>query len=345
MTVNRYIVVRTDRIGDLVLSLPVAEAIKDGDPGSEVHYVTSPHASEIARACPFIDGVIEYDETSRDVRGVLRLAREVKALKPATALVLRPTLKAAAAIALAGVRRRVGTAYRYYSFLFTKTVKDHRKFAERHEAEYNLRCLGAVLDLKKRSYVPVVRVDESAESFAADALKRMDLKHKGFVIVHPGSGGSARNLTAESYAGIADLVESTFALRVLVTAGRDEVSLVDQMDRYRSARSLRLTGARRLLDLAAVIREARLFISGSTGPMHLAAAVGTPTLSFFSPVRSCSPRRWGPVGSAGTVIMPPVPECPTCRGEACEYFDCMELVEEASVVESLRTALEGPFDT
>jgi heptosyltransferase-3 len=343
--VNRYVVVRTDRIGDLVLSLPVAEAIKDGDPGSEVYYVTAPHTSEIARACPFVDGVIEYDETSGDVSEIVGLARAVRAVRPTTALVLRPTLKAAVAIALAGVRQRVGTAYRYYSFLFTKTVRDHRKFADRHEAEYNLRCLRAVMDVKGRSYTPVVRVDESARKFAAEALNRFDLEHKGFVIVHPGSGGSARNLTLKSYARIADLVESTFALRVLVTAGKDEAALVDEVDRYRSAEPLRLTGFARLLDLAAVIGEARLFISGSTGPMHLAAAVGTPTLSFFSPVRSCSPRRWGPVGPAGTVIMPPVPECPTCRGEACEYFDCMSLVDEGRIRDTLRTILEGPLDT
>ncbi|GAF81003.1 unnamed protein product [marine sediment metagenome] len=111
------------------------------------------------------------------------------------------------------------------------------------------------------------------------------------------------------------------------------------MDSHRSARSLTLTGIPRLLDLTAVIAQAKLFVSGSTGPMHLAAAVGTPTLSFFSPVRSCSPRRWGPMGATGTVILPPVPECPTCKGDTCEYFDCMALIGEDKVVEALRAIL------
>ncbi|MFH1313150.1 MAG: glycosyltransferase family 9 protein [Candidatus Eisenbacteria bacterium] len=339
----RYIVVRTDRIGDLILSLPVAEAIKESHPGAEVYYVTSPRTSEIARACPYVDGVIEYDETSGGIRQVLKLARAVKSLKAETVLILRPTFRVAVALVLAGVRRRVGTAYRLYSFLFNRPVKEHRKFAEQHEAEYNLSCVRVVLDLKKRSHTPVIGVDESAESFARDAIDQRGLQHKGFVIVHPGSGGSARNLTLRSFAKLADMVESEFALRVLVTAGEDEIPLVDEMDNHRSGESLRLTGIPRLLDLAAVIAQAKLFVSGSTGPMHLAAAMGTPTLSFFSPVRSCSPRRWGPIGGTASIVMPPVPECPTCKGDKCAYFDCMEMIEESRMAEALRAVLTaGP---
>jgi ADP-heptose:LPS heptosyltransferase len=338
----RYIVVRTDRIGDLILSLPVAEAIKEGDPGAEVCYVTSPRTSEIARACPFIDRVIEYDETAGGIGQVFELARAVKKVRAETALILRPTLRVAIAVALAGVRRRVGTAYRFYSFLFTRTVKEHRKLAERHEAEYNLSCVRAILDIKERTYTPVIKVDEAAERCARDVMKQRDLKHKGFAIIHPGSGGSARNLTLRSYARLADIIESKFALRVLVTGGKDEIPLVDEMDGYRSGESLRLTDIPRLLDLAAVIAQAKVFVSGSTGPMHLAAAMGTPTLSFFSPVRSCSPRRWSPLGDTAAVILPPVPECPTCKGDTCEHFDCMDMVEEYRVIEALRAIFEQP---
>jgi ADP-heptose:LPS heptosyltransferase len=337
-----YIVVRTDRIGDLILSLPVAEAIKQGDPGAEVYYVTSPRTSEIARACPFVDGVIEYDESTGGIGPVFDLARAVRALGPETALVLRPTLRVSLALALAGVPRRVGTAYRYYSFLFTRTVREHRKFAEQHEAQYNLSCLRAVLDVGDGTYTPVIKMDAAAGGFAREAIKERDLEHKRFVIVHPGSGGSARNLTPKSYARLADIIESRFALRILVTAGKDELPLVDELDSHRSRESLRLTGIPRLLDLAAVIAQARLFVSGSTGPMHLAAAMGTPTLSFFSPVRSCSPRRWGPMGDAVTILMPPVPECPTCKDDTCEYFDCMEMIEEAGIVEALSAILGQP---
>jgi heptosyltransferase-3 len=339
--VKRYVVVRTDRIGDLILALPVAQAIKDSEPGAEVHYLVSPQTAEIAGACPCIDGVIVYDEAWKG-RGRFRdLVRDLRHLKPETAVVLRPTFRTALACLLAGIQRRAGTAYRYYSLMFTDRVREHRRFAQKHELEFNLNILKAVLDVKGQVYRPRIEVDTDARRFAEQALIRISLSAKGFVVMHPGSRGSARNLPLEAYARVADLIERRYNVKVLVTAGSDEIEVVDEMDRLRAGRSLRLTDIPRLLDLAAVIEKSRLFISGSTGPMHIAAAVGVPTLSFFSPVRSCSPRRWGPLGEANAVIMPPVPECPTCKGDTCEYFDCMERIEPDRIAEALEALLGG----
>jgi ADP-heptose:LPS heptosyltransferase len=155
------------------------------------------------------------------------------------------------------------------------------------------------------------------------------------VIVHPGSGGSARNLPLRAYAGVADLIEDVLNVRVLVTGGKGEAEVIEEMDSIRSRASVRLVDTPSLLELAGVIQQSRLFISGSTGPMHIAAAVGVPTLSFFSPVRSCSPRRWGPAGLSNLIMMPEVPECPTCKGTVCEYFDCMSLIPIDRIRESL----------
>lgn len=336
---KRYLVVRTDGLGDLILALPVAEAIKASRPEARVYYAVAPETAEIASACPFIDGVIEYDETSRGPASILRLVRAVRGLRPAAAVFLRPTMRGALACLLAGVPCRVGTFYRYYSFTFSKRVRQHRKFAQLHEVEYNLEVLRTVLTPPDRCYRPVISVASSAAAFADKVIREHDLKERGFVIIHPGSGGSARNLPLASYARTADLIESEFGTRVLVTAGSDETGLVDELDAYRSARSVTLAGVPRLIDLAAVIERAALLVSGSTGPMHLAAAVGTPTVSFFSPVRSCSPRRWGPVGNASTILMPPVPECPTCEGQSCEHFDCMSLITDDMIAEALAPLL------
>jgi heptosyltransferase-2 len=279
--------------------------------------------------------VIEYDETSQSGAGLVELVRRLKAVRPATAILLRPTLKAALACLVAGIPCRVGTAYRYYSVLFTKRVKEHRKYADKHELDFNLNALRAVVDVDDRPYLPRIELDDSAIAYADSALAERGLDEAGFVIVHPGSGGSARNLPLRSYAGVADLIEHKFRTRVVVTGSRDETQVVDELESYLSGQSTKLTEIPRLLDLAAVIRRSRLFISGSTGPMHIAAAIGVPTLSFFSPVRSCSPRRWGPLGDGNTVLMPTVPECPTCKGTTCEYFDCMERISLEKTEECL----------
>jgi heptosyltransferase-3 len=337
--VGDYLVARTDKIGDVILSLPVAEAIKDAHPGTGVTFLVSPATAELARACPFVDGVIEYDETRGGLRAAFEVASKIRTIRPGAALFLRPTLRTALAAAIAGVPVRVGTAYRYYSALFTRRVREHRRHAARHEIEYNLSLVEALAPVKEHVYRPRIVLPESAVAYAGAALSERGLARGAFVAMHPGSARSARNLPPAAYARLADFVERDVGIRVLVTAGADEADLVREIDRSRKAPSTSLVGAPGLLALAAVIREARLFISGSTGPMHLAGAVGTPTLSFFSPVRSCSPRRWQPVGRHTRVILPPVPECPTCIGERCLYYDCMERIETQTIAEALKEML------
>lgn len=336
-----YLVVRTDKIGDVVLSLPVAEALKDTVPGASVTYMVSTATAELARACPFVDRVIEHDETRRGVRAAFEIASKIKAERPDAALFLRPTPWAALGASLAGVPVRVGTAYRFYSALFTTRVREHRRDAARHEIDYNLGLVEALAPLGRRDYLPRIVPPENAKAYARAALRERGLSRGTFVAMHPGSARSARNLTPKAYAGLADLVEGEMGVRVLVTAGAQEADLVREIDGRRKSPSTTLIGAPGLLALAAVISEARLFISGSTGPMHLAGAVGTPTLSFFSPVRSCSPRRWQPVGQRRRVILPAVPECPTCVGEKCPHYDCMERIDLGTIAEAIREILQA----
>lgn len=334
-----YIVLRTDKIGDVLLSLSAAEAIKDARPSSRVVYVASPSTSDLVRACPAVDRVIEYDERAASWRATRRLAREMRSLGADAAIFLRPTFRTAVAAVLAGIPVRAGTAYRTYSVLFNRRVREHRRRAARHETQYNLAVVRAVLEVKDRAYVPRITVPESSRSYAQTVLRDFGLARKAFAVIHPGSAGSARNLPIASYAALADSIEREIGVHILVTCGPEEEDIVREMDGFRKTKSRVLAGTPHLLDLAAVISEACVFISGSTGPMHLASAVGTPTFSFFSPARSCSPRRWAPIGAIKQTVLPPVPECPRCIGRECEHYDCMAKIETGPVVKSLRALL------
>ncbi len=336
---KRFVIIRTDRIGDLVLALPVAEAVKDAVPGAHVCFVVSPYCAELARACPFVDDVVEYAEKADRPGGLVRLVRSLKRGAYDAALFLRPTPRAALAAVLAGIPVRVGTSYRFYSLLFNRRIAEHRRHAARHESEFNMALLARILDLERSDYSPRIEIGPASRRSAGRVMAGLDIARGAFVIVHPGSGGSARNLTPEGYAWLADHIEDEIGMKVVLTYGPGERALIARIDALRGRESARLPGPIGLADLAALIESAALFVSGSTGPMHIAAAVGTPTLSFFPPVISCSPRRWGPLAAERRVITPPVPECPTCIGARCEYYDCMDRVDRAAVRQAVRDLL------
>jgi len=230
---KRFGVVRTDRIGDLILSLPVAEAIKDAVPDARVCFITSPYTAGVARCCPFIDEVAEYSETTDRLAGFVGLCREFRRLGLDVALFLRPTPRAALAAALAGVRVRAGTSYRFYSFLFNRSVAEHRKHADRHESDYNLRLLESVLEIKSGPYRPRLEIRAESRPFAEEAMSRLGVRPGHFVIVHPGSGGSARNFTPENYAWLADFIEHELDLKAVLTYGKGEEALIDRIDSMR----------------------------------------------------------------------------------------------------------------
>lgn len=93
--------------------------------------------------------------------------------------------------------------------------------------------------------------------------------------------------------------------------------------------------------LMAVIRESDVVVSLATGPMHLASALGIPTVSIFDPRRSNSPTRWKPLGR-GIILRPGVPTCEKCTYDQCPHWDCMDRITPEIVIKYVNQALSSP---
>ena len=102
---------------------------------------------------------------------------------------------------------------------------------------------------------------------------------------------------------------------------------------------LDLMGRISLRELMAVISASNIVISGSTGPAHMAAALGVGTVSLFDPRRNQSPTRWKPLGR-GVILLPEVPTCEKCIQEACPYWDCLDRISVHEVLNRVRQVLE-----
>jgi heptosyltransferase-3 len=95
-----------------------------------------------------------------------------------------------------------------------------------------------------------------------------------------------------------------------------------------------LVSTLKLKEFAALIQTAKLFIANSTGPLHIAAAVGTPVIGFFAPVRVMSPKRWGPLTDQKKIFVPDPAQCSRCKGDECQGNDCMEQITVEQVLEA-----------
>jgi heptosyltransferase-3 len=327
---EKILLIRTDRVGDLVLSTPVAEAIKRVYPRSFIAFLASPYTQEILKNNPFVDEVIS--DNFRGIKGFFPLLKLIRSKKFDVAIFLFPRWKLAFSIFLAGIKMRIGTAYRAYSLFFNYKIRKHRKTIERHELEYNLDMLSA-LNIYSEKIAPKIFLSPEEEKAYQRFFRGLKLnENEKVVIVHPGSKNSALSYPLEKLAGVADKIIEKTGARMIITGGKDEINLARQMKNHMRNKPGDLTGETSIRELGAIIKKAHLFISNSTGPMHIASALGTPVIAFFSPIFVAGPKRWGPYGVKNFVFLPPVGVCLKCQPKKCPHYDCMEKIDEDLVV-------------
>ncbi len=331
--------VRTDRVGDVVLSTPVLEALKSHFPESSLSMMVSSYAADVVKSNPHLDDVI-VDRPESGFGGFFMLVKELRRKRFEVGILLRPTFRLAFMLFLAGVKYRIGTGYRLYQLLFNRRVYEHRKVNLRHEAEYNLSLLRP-LGIATRGIAPRIYLSPEEEQFAQRIFDEFGIVARDTVIaMHAGSGDSSLNLPPKRFAEAGDQLVEKLAAKLILTGTEEERGLVELVKRKMVRPSFDLVGGTSLRQLAAVLKRCDAMVSNSTGPMHLASAVGTPTVAIFCPIFTAGPIRWGPYGDGHEVILPPVPVCFKCRPNSCPHYDCMEKIKAEQIVSRVGTVLK-----
>ncbi len=334
-TPENILIVRTDRIGDVVLSLPMVSVLRASFPTAQLSMLLRSYTKPLAEGYHGLDRIVLYDDLGIE-KSLGRMIGELRSEKFDAVVVSYPTFRLAALMYLARIPRRIGTGYRWYSFLFNKRVYEHRKTAEKHEAEYNLsllKSLGCNVSPVPTISLPISNEDEEGAKEIRVALNLQ--KGERVAVLHPGSGGSARDWGVDNFAELTRLL-SNDNFQVLISGGPGESTLVDQVVRRSGNKGIPLTNIRNLKLLAAFLKSVDIFISNSTGPLHIAAAVGTPVIGLYPPILACSPVRWGPLTSKNRVFVPNANECPRCKGGACEGNECMDLITPKEVFAAVK---------
>jgi lipopolysaccharide heptosyltransferase II len=330
--------VRTDRIGDVVLSLPMLPILKKHFPNSRISVLVRNYTKELVQRHPNVDEVLLWDE-AKNWREYVSL---LKKKKFDIAILPYPRFELAAIIFFAGIPVRVGTGYRWYSFFFNRKIYEHRKDAKRHEAEYNVNLLQAIgitnSEPLKFDYV----VSENAKTKVENEFLKQGIKlNEPFAVLHPGSGGSARDWSLTNFALLANELYSTFHFQIIFTGGANEKELVQTVVNSVQVPSYSFVGTFNLEELAVVYSKAKVFISNSTGPLHIAAMMGTPVAAFYPPIIQCSPMRWGPYTMKKKIFVADNKQCSLCKGGVCQSNLCMEQITVQQVVAGVKELLNA----
>jgi ADP-heptose:LPS heptosyltransferase len=294
--------------------------------GAKISVMVRRYTRELVEHHSCVDEVLVYEHEDNPV-SLWSTLMSIRSRDFDAAIIPYPRFRPTLILFLAGIPLRVGSGYRWYSFLFNRRVYEHRKDARRHEVEYNLnllRTLGITADREPEFEFTIL---PGAQEVADAVLARNGVHASDKVaILHPGSGGSAREWPAEKFSMLGNELKQKLGLKVVVTGGKGEESLVNKVVNGITGAGCAVVGELTLMELGALIRRAKVFVSNSTGPMHIAAAVGTPVVAFFPPILQCSPVRWGPYTQRKKIFVADATSCPLCKGSTCRSNVCMDQI-------------------
>lgn len=316
---RRALIARLDSLGDVLLSGPAVRAVAASPDVDEVWMLVSSLGAEAARALPGVDRVVVWDcpwitasapPASKAV--IRRLDRILAEAAPQVAIILtsfhQSPLPLALLLRLAGVPRIVGASVDYAGDLLDVRLRPGEDFPEdQPEALRALRIAAA------GGFTPPPG-DDGRLRMTVDPAPVGGLPEPGeYVVVHPGAAAPARRWPESRHAELVRLLHDD-GVRVVVTGGADERGLTASVSGG-GAYALDLGGVTRLQTLGAILAGARVVIAGNTGPAHVAAAVGTPVVSLFSPVVPAV--RWAPWGVPHVLLGDQDAACRGSRAREC----------------------------
>jgi heptosyltransferase-2 len=341
MEPKRILIMRLDKIGDVMLSTPVLRAVREAYPKSHIAVMVRPYAEDIVRGNPYIDELIIYDKDSRykSFWATAKFALTLRKKRFDLALVLHPSNRSHIIAYLAGIPARVGYDTKM-AFLLTKRIPHTKQFALKHEIDYTLGLL-RYIGIEPASRELCMPIRGESESEIKEIFKANGIEEGARVIViHPGASCPSRIWPPERFAAVADTLAEKYAVRVIIVVGKKEQEFGDSVAELTKSRAVNLSGRISVSELASVIKRSRLLVSNSSGPVHIACALGVPTVVIFGRNdRGASFVRWGPVGANNIMLTRDV-GCEVCAAHHCRRdFKCLYSITTDDVLRACDSIL------
>jgi ADP-heptose:LPS heptosyltransferase len=302
---KKILIIRNDKLGDFMLSFPSFALLKQALPDCETYALVPGYTKEMAEACRWIDHVIIDPGKDSGLTGLRNLIDNFHNHKLDAAITLFSTTRIGFALMAAGIRYRLAPATKAAQIFYNQRLTQRRSRSEKPEYEYNLDLVRHFLqayniDVPELLQPPYLHFNQQEVKQLKQAFcnaYQLDMQ-KPVVFIHPGSGGSANNLSLQQYQQLANSLAHKVDVNLLISAGPGELPYAEQLSAqlgnlkhsvYHSTEGLRR--------FAKHIQFADVFVSGSTGPLHIAGALNTATAAFYPRRRSATSLRWQTLNS------------------------------------------------
>ncbi|MDD4957420.1 MAG: glycosyltransferase family 9 protein [Candidatus Omnitrophica bacterium] len=298
---KNILVVRTDRMGDVVLTIPAIRALRHKFPCAKISLWVDPSTRELVDGLPFIDEFI-LENRSAGWWGYLSHIRTLRKKKFDLAVIYHTKKHTNLACFLAGIPYRLGYKNKKYGFLLNHPVKDRRHLGTKHEVEY---CMDLLEDIgaKDGDLDLQVTIHKGSEEWADRYFREKKLTDRPVIALHPSASCPTRLWPTKSYAELAQRLIRENDVYIMIVGGADARPAAEAIKKTAGNRVFDLTGETTLSQLTSILKRCQGLVSNDSGPVHVGAAIGIPVISLFLRSQAgINPQRWRPLGKNSVLL-------------------------------------------
>ena len=341
---KRILVVKLDHLGDVILATPAFSNLRQAYPNAELHALTGRWSRVVLERHPDVRSIFDYNSPafsrtgqSTTLKQAFQLYRELHRQKYDLIIELRGDWRTTWFSLLQLTPHRLSRAA-----LQIENKLGRSRFNGTHETIRNLDVLrhaGIPTSIQTATFSVTTADGKWASDFLA--TYKID-KQCPLIAIHPGSPIPLKRWLPERYAELADWLIARKGTQVLFVGVKDELPIITEIQQLMQRASINIVGKTTLTQLASILHSCNVFIGNDSGPMHLAAAVGTPTIGLYGPG---DPTRFAPIGVACQTIRRKL-DCPPCLGTTCRFGKdgCMSQIQVTDVIQVLEDAQYLPSE-
>jgi heptosyltransferase III len=328
--VKHIIISRIDAIGDVMLTIPMAAYLKQLQPNLKITFLGNTYTLPILKCALAIDDVIAY----ADWQSLTEDAQltQMKALKADAIIHVFPNRAIAQLAKRAGITYRVGTNRRLFHFsTCNHLVNLSRKKSELHEAELNLLLLKGLGVQQLPTKTEMIDLYQFQVKEKDTYVNQFLSSEKTNVILHTKSKGSAREWGLGNFAKLIEAL-AIKQYHIIITGTEEEGKLIRPYLVQPFPHVIDTSGKLTLVQLVNLISQSHILVAASTGPLHIASALGKRAIGLYAPMRPLFPKRWGPIGrDAHAMVI--VKDCNACKKEG--LCQCIMDIKVEHVLEKI----------
>lgn len=310
---NKILIVRTDRIGDVILTTPAIRLIREFWPKAKIAVLVAPQTRDLLINNENIDEVLVDDRkgANKGLFGYWKLISGLRKKKFDLAIIYHTKKRTNLTCVLAGIPVRLGYKNNKFGFLLTEPLKDERPLGNKHESQYCIDVLKALnLDFSGfdgKNLEMQVSIKESSEKWVGAFLEKNILFASDKIIaIHPGASDSSKQWPLENFSGLIDELIKKYSCKIIIVGDISLKSISEKIVSLTGSKVIDAVGFTSVSQLVSLLNRCNLLVSNDSGPVHIAAALGVPVVSIFTRNEpGINPECWKPLSANSAIVSVP----------------------------------------